>query len=94
MSGQFLRIARATALVIVCATGAAYAADTPDAWVTMKTKLSLLTTEGINTRHLNVDTVNGVVTLHGEVPTKEEKMKAEEVAMKIDSTRRRSTFFR
>ena len=62
MSGQFLRIARATALVIVCATGAAYAADTPDAWVTMKTKLSLLTTEGINTRHLNVDTVNGVVT--------------------------------
>ena len=54
------------ALGLVLTTGA-LAADRPDSWVTAKTKLALMTTEGIDTWDLNVDTVNGVVTLHGKV---------------------------
>ncbi len=63
------------------------AADTPDAWVTMKTKVSLITTEGVSTKDLNVDTVNGIVTLHGKVATEAEKAKAENVARKIEGAK-------
>jgi hyperosmotically inducible protein len=61
----------------------AMAADTPDPWITMKTKIALMTTEDVSTKDLNVDTVKGVVTLHGMVATDAEKGKAEEVAMKV-----------
>lgn len=81
------RIACATALTFVLAAGVAIAADTPDAWVTMKTKVALMTTEGVSTTDLNVDTVNGVVTLHGKVATEAEKAKAEEVARGIDGAK-------
>ena len=46
------------ALALVVSTGA-LAADRPDSWVTTKTKLALMTTEGIDTWDLNVDTVSG-----------------------------------
>jgi len=88
MNRHVMRIARATALIAVVTTGAAQAADRPDSWVTMKTKVSLLTTEGISTRALNVDTVHGVVTLHGQVPNQAEKMKAEDVARHIDGVKK------
>jgi len=52
------------------------AADTPDTWLTAKAKVALMTTEGIRTSHLNVDTVKGVVTLHGQVPAADQKTKA------------------
>ena len=84
---QFLRIARATALILVFVAGVATAADTPDAWVTIKTKVSLITTEGLSTRDLNVDTVNGVVTLHGKVATEAEKTKAEDIASRIEGAK-------
>lgn len=61
----------------------AMAADTPDPWITMKTKIALMTTEDVSTKDLNVDTVKGVVTLHGVVATDAEKVKAEDVAMKV-----------
>jgi hyperosmotically inducible periplasmic protein len=86
-NGQLSQIARATALIMVFAAGIAAAADTPDAWVTTKTKVSLMTTEGVSTKDLNVDTVNGVVTLHGKVPTETEKAKAESVARGIDGAK-------
>ena len=84
--GQFSRIARVTGLILVLASGLAKAADNPDAWVTMKTKVSLMTTEGVDTHDLNVDTVNGVVTLHGKVSTEAEKIKAtlEKVGAKVE----------
>lgn len=63
------------------------AADTPDAWVTMKTKVSLMTTEGLSTNDLNVDTVKGIVTLHGKVATEAEKTMAETVARGIDGAK-------
>ena len=85
--GQFARIVRVTGLILVLAAGIARAADTPDSWVTMKTKVSLITTEGVDTHDLNVDTVNGVVTLHGKVATEAEKFKAEKVARGIEGAK-------
>jgi osmotically-inducible protein OsmY len=86
-NGQLSRTVGATTLILVLAAGAATAANTPDAWVTMKTKISLMTTEGISTQDLNVDTVNGIVTLHGKVSTEAERPKAEKVARDIDGAK-------
>jgi osmotically-inducible protein OsmY len=77
----------AAALFVALATGSAYAADAPDAWLTMKTKISLMTAEGLSTSDLNVDTVQGVVTLHGKVPTDGEKAKAEATARRVDGVK-------
>jgi len=85
--GQLSPIAGATALLLVLAAGVVKAAETPDAWVTMKTKVALMTTEGISTKDLNVDTVNGIVTLHGMVATAAEKAKAR--PSRVASTARR-----
>ena len=76
----------AIAAVAVLPTKAG-AADRPDSWVTMKTKIALMTTEDLSTKDLNVDTVKGVVTLHGMVPTEAEKEKAEHVSMKVDGVK-------
>jgi len=59
----------------------------PDAWITTKVKLALVTTEGVSATKVNVDTVDGRVTLHGTVATAGEKAKAEEVARGITGTR-------
>jgi len=84
---HFSLIAAALALT-VCLSGApAIAADTPDAWITMKTKIALMTTDHVSAADLNVDTVNGVVTLHGKVATEGEKTKAERLAAKIDGVK-------
>jgi hyperosmotically inducible protein len=89
MKPTLMRTARVAvaALFLMGATGIASAADAPDAWLTMKTKLALLTTEGVSTSDLNVDTVQGVVTLHGKVPTENEKAKAESVAQRVDGVK-------
>jgi osmotically-inducible protein OsmY len=58
-------------------------AATPDAWITVKTKLALLTTEGVSGTAIHVDTVVGQVTLHGKVRSAEEKAKAETITQKI-----------
>jgi len=75
------------ALFVTGAAASAHAADAPDAWLTMKTKIALMTTEGVSTSDLNVDTVQGVVTLHGKVPTEAEKAKAEVEARHIDGVK-------
>jgi len=77
----------ASFLFFAGSAGWALAADAPDAWLTMKTKISLMTTEDLSTSDLNVDTVQGVVTLHGKVPTQGEKAKAEAAARKIDGVK-------
>jgi osmotically-inducible protein OsmY len=59
-------------------------ATMPDAWITTKTKLALLTTEGVHGTAINVDTILGRVTLHGKVNSADEKTKAETVAERID----------
>ena len=54
----------------------AHAGAPTDAWITTKAKLALLTTEGVSVTDVNVDTVQGQVTLHGKVTTQAEKDKA------------------
>jgi hyperosmotically inducible periplasmic protein len=59
-------------------------AATPDVWITTKAKMSLLTDEGVGAATaVNVDTVDGRVTLHGKVTTAKEKDEAEAVVRKI-----------
>ncbi len=74
--------------VIAIAIGAALAARAgmapPDAWITTKIKLALLTTEGVSGTAIKVDTVIGRVTLYGKVHSVEEKAKAETIARKVD----------
>src|ERR1041384_5808669 len=82
-----VRLLVAAPLFFAAAAGGAYAADAPDAWLTMKTKIELMTTEGVSTSDLNVDTVQGVVTLHGKVPTQSEKATAEAAARKVDGVK-------
>jgi osmotically-inducible protein OsmY len=65
--------------------GAAWAA--PDAWLTAKTKMALLATEGVSANAIDVDTVDGRVTLHGKVGSAAEKAKAEAEARKIDGVK-------
>jgi hyperosmotically inducible protein len=85
MSVHLKRIARTAAAVVisVALSGSARAADMPDSWVTTKVKLSLLTTDGVSATHVNVDTIDGRVTLHGTVDSAAEKAKAETVARGI-----------
>lgn len=86
-------ISRRTRTLVVCAAvvtlalaGPARAAQ-PDAWVTTKSKLALLTAEGFSAMDVNVDTVNQQVTLHGKVGSAEEKARAESVVKTVDGVR-------
>jgi hyperosmotically inducible protein len=81
-----LRRAIAIAAAITLISSAAWAAS--DTWITTKAKMSLLTTEGIHSNEVNVDTVDGEVTLHGSVASAAEKTKAQDVVQKIDGVRR------
>jgi hyperosmotically inducible protein len=64
------------ALALAALVALPAAADTSDAWLTTRAKITLLTTEGVSVTGVNVDTVNGAVTLHGKVKTQAEKDKA------------------
>ena len=86
-NGQVTRMLATVAVALALTAGVAQAADPPDTWITMKTQVALMTTEGVSTTHLNVDTVKGVVTLHGTVPNDTSKTKAEEVAKGIDGVK-------
>jgi osmotically-inducible protein OsmY len=68
-------------------TNGAYAAQgdwTPDAWITTKAKLALMTNENVSASDVNVDTVDGRVTLHGKVPTAAAKEAASSSVQGID----------
>ena len=73
----------AAVLVVPVAAGAAVS----DAWITSKAKIALLTTPGVSSTAVNVDTVDGIVTLHGKVESAEEKNKAEEEVRKISGVK-------
>jgi len=80
-------IVLAFAAALATSVAPALAADRPDSWVTLKTKIALMTTEGVHTTSLNVDTVKGVVTLHGKVRSESERTKAGEVAKSIEGAK-------
>jgi hyperosmotically inducible protein len=81
-----LRVALGTALALGCATGAR-AAEPNDAWITTKAKIALLTTSDLGATGIDVDTVDGKVTLHGTVTTDAEKARAASVTQDIKGVR-------
>jgi hyperosmotically inducible protein len=62
-------------------------AGVSDAWITTKAKIALLTTKDISSTAISVDTVDGMVALHGKVGTPEEKAKAADEVKKIDGVK-------
>lgn len=62
-------------------------ADRPDPWITFKTKMALLTSEGLDGFDINVDTVQGLVTLHGRVDSEAQKAEAAQIAKSIEGVR-------
>ncbi len=86
-STTLMRALVAGAVLMLLAATSALAVDRPDAWITMKTKVALMTSEGVDTWDLNVDTVNGAVTLHGKVASAAAKQKAAHVAQSIEGVK-------
>ncbi len=75
-------------LLIVNARIAVAAQDwRPDAWITTKTKIALLTTADVPSTAIDVDTVDGRVTLHGKVASQAEKDKAAAVAKGVQGVK-------
>jgi hyperosmotically inducible protein len=59
-------------------------ADQPeDAWITTKVKMEMMKSDGFDPLHINVDTLDGIVTLHGQVDTEAAKTKAAQEAKGI-----------
>jgi hyperosmotically inducible periplasmic protein len=63
------------------------AAAPADAWITTKSKIALVTADDVSATAVNVDTVDGRVTLHGTVASDAEKAKAEAAVQKIEGVR-------
>jgi osmotically-inducible protein OsmY len=76
------------ALVVYAAlaTGAS-AIERPDAWITTKVKISLLTADGLDGSDVYVDTTDGQVTLYGNIATDAAKAEAERVARGVEGVR-------
>ena len=62
-------------------------AATSDAWITTKVKLALLTASGVSSTDVNVDTIDGYVTLHGTVSAADEKARADQAARGISGVK-------
>jgi osmotically-inducible protein OsmY len=75
-----LGIAVALAIASVSWAIPATAANPPDSWITVKTKMALLMAEDVSAPAVRVDTMDGKVTLYGTVSTAEEKARAERAA--------------
>jgi hyperosmotically inducible protein len=76
------------AVMVGFAPLAAWADDgPPDAWITLKAKIAVLTAVGIPGTDINVDAVRGHVTLHGTVGSREDQERAEKAARAIEGVR-------
>jgi len=62
----------------------AYARTHSDAWITMKAKTALYLANDVKGTAINVDTINGRVTLYGTVHDEKEKSRAAEEVSKIE----------
>lgn len=59
-----------------------------DTWITTKVKADLMVTDDVPGLALNVETVNGVVSLSGQVDSRLQADRAVEVARGIEGVRR------
>lgn len=76
MNSRLLRSGLSILAFVAAASVATVSADEPDVWLTTKAKIALLTANDVSVTAVNVDTVNGRVTLHGKVKTAGEKERA------------------
>jgi hyperosmotically inducible protein len=58
-----------------------------DALLTARVKTQMTAEGEVSPTRVNVDTLNGVVTLKGEVPTQQEKVAAERAARKVEGVK-------
>ena len=58
-----------------------------DAWITAKAKIALLSSQEVDGLGINVDTVDGRVTLHGKVEEESQTVRAAEIVKKIEGVR-------
>jgi osmotically-inducible protein OsmY len=63
--------------------GRALAEPIPDDWITLKTKIALVTEGHLPVEGLHVDTANGWITLYGRIGSEAERTKAGAVAQAI-----------
>jgi hyperosmotically inducible periplasmic protein len=79
------RILRGAGLVgaLTLLAAPAFAAQPEDVWITTKVKMALLTDDSVDGLAVNVDTVDGHVTLHGRVDSGVEKAKAETLTRQV-----------
>ena len=82
-----LRLRRGARGALLALAPLAAAAEAPDPWLTTKVKLSLLSSEGVDGLDVNVDTVDGRVTLHGTAATASERAQAEQLARQVQGVR-------
>ncbi len=73
--------------VLAASLSAAAFATVPDGVLTSRTKLSLWTTAGLRSSGVHVDSDDGVVTLHGKVPTAEQRANAEKATRAVAGVR-------
>lgn len=62
--------------------------DRPDAWITMKIQAKYFLDADVKGRQIDVDTVNGVVTLKGTVKDAQQKQEAEQIARETEGVKR------
>src|SRR2546427_304954 len=86
MRSSIIGVAVLTAAIGLSAP-AAMAVEKPDAWLTTKAKIALLTTKDVSGNAINVDTMDGRVTLQGKVASAEEKAKAESTVREISGVK-------
>jgi hyperosmotically inducible protein len=86
-SSLISHFAVAAILAMTTLSAGARADSMPDAWITTKVKSTLLTTDGVSAAKVHVDTIDGLVTLYGSVPTAAEKAKAEQAARSVEGMR-------
>ena len=76
-----------TAVLAAVLCSVSVGAATPDGFITSKSKLSLLTTGGLKSGSVHVDTNDGIVTLYGKVSSTEQKAVAEKTVAQIKGVR-------
>lgn len=87
--GTTMKTMGTTLLVIAALLFAlpALAGQPEDAWITTKVKMKLIAANDLDPLEINVDTIDGVVTLHGHVASSELKRQAREEASQVKGVR-------
>ena len=87
MKGYFARVVALLMIIFSIGIAACTERQLDDAMLTARIKARMTADGRISPSRVDVDTLNGDVTLRGEVPTQEEKDAAEEVARRVVGVR-------